>query len=125
MKTKVNDKENIILIIGLAIIAALGGFVNYAGEYLRRVAHLPPEMVDKVALFQVKHCLLQMVISGFCGGLIGYATTKSVPDWSYVIAGFAGVFGLQIFYLLLLLGVRLFGKQTGVAVDDLKIKKDD
>ena len=125
MKLKVNEKENIILILGLAIVAGIGGAVNYVGEYLNKVSKLPPEMVNKVALFQVKHCLMQMFVSGFCGGLVGFAATKSVPDWSYVIAGFSGVFGLQIFYLLLLLGVRIFGKQTGVDVSDVGVKKDD
>lgn len=125
MKTKVNDKENIIFIISLAIVAAVGGAVNYVGEYLNKVSKLPPEMVNKVALFQIKHCFAQMFVSGFCGGLVGFATTKTVPDWSYIVAGFAGVFGLQIFYLLLLLGVRIFGKQTGVDVSDVGVKKDD
>lgn len=121
MKSMDENNKSIIEVFTLAVIAGIGGGVNYVGQYLDKSSKLAPDQIGKVRLFQWNHFLGQCFVSSFCGGLVGYAFTKNFPDWSYVIAGFSGVFGLQLFYVFLLLGVRLFGKRTGIEVADIDI----
>lgn len=119
-----DERESIIQIITLAVIAGIAGGVRYIGTYLEKSAQLAPELVGKVKIFQIRHFAAQTIVSSFCGALVGFAVTKSFPDWTYVIAGFSGVFGLEFLRLMLLLAVRVFGNQAGVDVKDIKLKDD-
>jgi hypothetical protein len=107
----IEEKYGFLEIIALTLIAGLGGGVAYLQSWLEK------------GQFRIGHFFAQIAISSFSGGLVGFAFTKVFPDWSYVIAGVSGVFGIQILYFLFNLGVRIFGKQTGVNVEGFELKQ--
>lgn len=109
MKTEVDENNNKFLeIILLSVVAGIGGGVAYLQKYI------------ETKVFLIRFFMAQVVVSGFCGGLVGFIATRSFPDLSYPIAGVAGIFGIQLLYLLVNIWFKFFGKQAGIEIDELK-----
>lgn len=105
-----NKSDNLIDVVIITILAGCGGAISYLYYYLQN---------DR---FYIKHFIAQICVSAFCGGMVGYTVGKVYPDFSYAIAGASGVFGIQIFYVLLNIGVRIVGKQASIDTADLKLE---
>lgn len=109
MTVKMQSRQSLIDMLILAVLGGTGGGVAYLQQYLEH------------GKFRVSFFLAQVVISGFCGSLTGFAVTKTWPEWGYIAAGVAGIFGIQLIYLIFNLWLRATGKDIHITTDDLEI----